>query len=82
MKTIQIAPNWKECTVEGGRITGTLDERTFHYDLPDGFCFDEANADRFKRDFCAAIALCSKQGQITDLLNRHFGVEGGKFWEE
>lgn len=82
METIQIAPHWEECTVEGGRITGTLGARIFHYDLPEGFCFSESTADRFKQDFCAAIALCSKQWQITNLLNSHFGIEGGRFWEE
>ena len=90
METIQIAPHWEECTVEGGRITGTLGERVFHYALPytsdkkarNAWALFDNDPETVKAAFCAAIALASKPWQITDALNRYFDVEGGKFYED
>lgn len=90
METIQIAPNAADCTIKNGIITGTLGERVFHYALPytsdkkarNAWALFEADPENVKAAFCAAIAMASKPWQITDALNSHFGIEGGRFWEE
>lgn len=78
MKTIQIAPYKKDCTVTKNTISGTMGDRTFVYQLaPDCLLvFDTENADYYISCFQEAIAICSKQHQIQDLLNRHFNNEG------
>ena len=80
MRTIQIAPYQKDCRMIGRRIIGTMNERTFVYELPS----DERpyTEESMIANFCEAIALCSKQWQVEELLNNHWGIEGGKFWEE
>lgn len=37
MKTIQIAPYRDDCRIEGQKIIGAMDGRTFVFELPDGF---------------------------------------------
>ena len=36
MKTIQIAPYESDCRIEGKRVIGTMDGRTFVFELPEG----------------------------------------------
>lgn len=82
METIQIAPYKKDCTISGSKITGTMDGRTFVYELPNGLQFNTEDGDGFIGMFQQAIALCSKQWQVTELLNSCIGVQGGRFYEQ
>ena len=84
MKTIQIAPYKEDCTVTEKRITGTMGGRKFIYEIPDNVAvtFDLDCRDWFIKCFCEAIAICSKQWQVNDLLNGHFGIDFGRFYEE
>ena len=82
MATIQIAPYKKDCTISGSKITGTMDGRTFVYELPKGLQFNTEDGGGFIGAFQQAIALCSKQPQIEELLNRYFGIQGGRFYEQ
>lgn len=82
MKTIQIAPYKEDCTITEKAITGTMDGRTFVYELAEGDTFDLDCADAFIKCFQTAIAICSKQRQIEELLNTHFGITGAKFYEK
>lgn len=84
MKTIQIAPNREDCRIEGKKVIGTMDGRTFIFELPENVRMPRAKAVRetMISNFCEAIALCSKRWQVEDLLNRHWQIEGGKFREE
>ena len=83
MKTIQIAPYREDCRIEGKKVIGTMDGRTFVFELPERVSMPRAKAvsETMISNFCEAIALCSKQWQIEDLLNRHWQIEGGKFYE-
>lgn len=83
MKTIQIAPYKKDCRIDGKKIIGTMGERTFVFELPKnvGMPVDDPTRDTMLHNFCEAIALCSKQWQVEDCLNRHWGIKGGKFYE-
>lgn len=79
MKAIQIAPYKEDCTINEKAITGTMDGRTFVYELTkDTFNLDCAEA--FIHCFQEAIAICSKQRQVEELLNTHFKTTG-KFYE-
>lgn len=84
MRTIQIAPNREDCRIEGKKVIGTMDGRTFVFELPKSVRMPRAKVvkDAMIRNFCEAIALCSKPWQVEDLLNRHWQIEGGKFREE
>ena len=82
MITIQIAPYKNDCTITGSKITGTMDGRTFVYELPNGLQFNTEDGDGFIKMFQQAIAICSKQPQIEELLNRCIGVQGGRFYEQ
>ena len=83
MKTIQIAPNKEDCKIIGHSVTGTMDGRVFVFELPERVRMpeDEATRATMVSNFCEAIALCSKPWQIEDVLNRHWGIKGGKFYE-
>lgn len=82
MKTIQIAPYHKDCTITDTRITGTMDGRTFVFELAPGDTFNREQDEEFISCFQQAIAICSKQSQIEWLLNTHLGVTGAKFYEQ
>jgi hypothetical protein len=77
---IQIAPYKEDCTITEKAITGTMDGRTFVYELTDD-TFNLDWADEFIKCFQTAIALCSKQWQVEELLNTHFKTTG-KFYEK
>lgn len=84
MRTIQIAPYRKDCRIEGKKVIGTMDGRTFVFELPEGVGMPRAKRTRetMIANFCAAIAMCSKPWQITQLLNDNWGISGGKFYEQ
>ena len=84
MKTIQIAPYHKDCRIDGKKVIGTMDGRTFVFELPEHVSMPESEETReiMIDNFCAAIGLCSKQWQVEDVLNNHWGIKGGKFYEE
>ena len=82
MKTIQIAPYDKDCKVIGHKITGTMNGRTFVYDIPSEYEVYSYQHEYLIKCFCAAIALASKPWQVTNALNEQFGIEGGKFYEK
>lgn len=81
MKTIQIAPRKEDCRIDGNKVTGTMDGRTFVYEIPDKYEIDEVVHDTLIKSFRQAIALCSKQWQVESLMNDYWGIEGGKFYE-
>ena len=74
MRTIQIAPNREDCRIEGKKVIGTMDGRTFIFELPD--YVNDPKSEEVKEtmisNFREAIALCSKPWQVEDLLNRHW----------
>ena len=82
MRTIQIAPHREDCRIEGNKVIGTMNGRTFVFELPERVSMPRAKAVRetMISNFREAIALCSKWWQIEDLLNRHWQIEGGKFY--
>lgn len=84
MKTIQIAPYKKDCKIEDNKVIGTMNGRTFVFELPKNVRMpkDEPTRQAMINNFCEAIALCSKRWQIEDCLNRHWQIIGGKFYEE
>ena len=84
MKTIQIAPYKEDCRIDGKKVIGTMDGRTFVFELPERVRMPEDEAVRATMisNFCEAIALCSKPWQIEDVLNRHWNIKGGKFYEQ
>ena len=82
MKTIQIAPYRKDCHIDGNKVIGTMDGRKFVFVVPVNYNIPEEVKETMISNFCEAIALCSKQWQVEDLLNRHWHIEGGKFYEE
>lgn len=84
MKTIQIAPYEKDCKIIGHTVTGTMDGRCFVFAVPDRYRMPEDEAVRrtMIHNFCEAIALCSKQWQVESLLNEHWHIKGGKFYEQ
>lgn len=81
MKTIQIAPYNKDCRVEDHKVIGTMDGRTFVFEIPSKYGIPKSIHKAMISDFCGAIALCSKQRQVEQLLNEHWHIEGGKFYE-
>lgn len=81
MKTIQIAPYKKDCRIDGNKVTGTMDGRTFVFEVPEKYNIPEDLKDTMISNFCEAIALCSKQWQVEEVLNRHWQIKGGKFYE-
>jgi len=82
MKTIQIAPRREDCTIDDTTIRGTMDGRTFVFQLAAGDTFNREQDEEFIKCFHQAIAICSKQWQIEELLNTHFGITGARFYEE
>lgn len=83
MRTIQIAPYKEDCRIEGKKVIGTTDGRTFVFELPERVGMPRAKDVRetMISNFCEAIALCSKQWQVERLLNDHWQIEGGRFYE-
>ena len=83
MRTIQIAPYREDCRIDGKRVIGTMSGRTFVFELPKNVRMpeDEPTRETMINNFCEAIALCSKQWQIERLLNDHWHIKGGKFYE-
>ena len=83
MRTIQIAPYKEFCSIHGHKIAGTMGGRTFVFELPENVEMPELDwqKEMMISNFCEAIALCSKQWQVEDLLNNHWQIEGGKFYE-
>lgn len=83
MRTIQIAPNEEDCRIEGRKVIGTMGGRTFVFEVPKGCTMPRRKLERecMIKNFRMAIALCSKQWQVEDLLNNHWQIEGGKFYE-
>lgn len=82
MKVIQIAPHAEDCKVEENRIIGKMGGRVFIYEIPSNYRIEKEQHEMLVSCFREAIALCSKQWQIEKLLNEHFNVEGGKFYEQ
>lgn len=83
MKTIQIAPYKEDCRIEGKKVIGTMSGRTFVFELPTNVGMPRAKAirDTMINNFREAIALSSKAWQVEYLLNNHWNIEGGKFYE-
>lgn len=81
MKTIQIAPYREDCRIEGHKILGTMDGRTFVFEMPETVIWAKDQEETMIRNFQEAIALCSKPWQIEYCLNSHWDIEGGKFYE-
>ena len=84
MRTIQIAPYESDCRIVGNEIIGTMGGRTFVFELPANVSMPELDWQKkmMIRNFCEAIALCSKPWQVERLLNDHWGdrrrqVQGG-----
>lgn len=82
MKTIQIAPYKKDCKVVGNKIIGTMSGRTFVFEIPREYEVYSYQHEHLINGFCGAIALSSKPWQVEQLLNEHFGISGGKFYEK
>lgn len=84
MRTIQIAPYREDCRIEGKKVIGTMGSRTFVFELPESVRMprDKKTREAMISNFCEAIALCSKQWQIEQLLNQHWQIKGGKFYEK
>ena len=82
MKTIQIAPYRKDCKISENKVIGTMGGRTFVFEIPTKYEIPAELADTMISNFCEAIALCSKPWQIQDLLNNHWNIEGGRFYEK
>lgn len=81
-KYIQIAPYREDCTITASAITGTMDGRTFVYELPKGRKFNLDKSDDLIECFQTAIAICSHHDQIEWLLNTHLGVKDARFYEK
>lgn len=83
MRTIQIAPYKEDCKIVGNKVVGTMDGRTFVFELPErvGMPKDEAIRQTMINNFCEAIALSSKPWQVEWILNEHWSIKGGKFYE-
>ena len=82
MKTVKIAPDREECRFEDNKVIGTMDGRTFVYEIPKEYTVPENLVETMIESFREAIALCSKQWQVEDCLNRHWSITGGKFYEK
>ena len=82
MKTIKIAPDREECRIEGNKVIGTMDGRTFVFEIPKNYTIPADLVETMISNFREAIALCSKPWQVEDCLNRHWNIDGGKFYEE
>ncbi len=82
MKTIQIAPYERDCRVVGNKIMGTMGKRTFVFEIPSEYEVYSYQHEWLIHNFCEAIALCSKPWQVEQLLNDHWGIKGGKFYEK
>lgn len=82
MKTIQIAPYEKDCKISGNSVIGKMGGRTFVFEIPAKYEIPADLAGTMISNFCEAIALCSKPWQVEDLLNRHWNIEGGRFYEK
>ena len=84
MKTIQIAPNRGDCRIEGRKVIGTMSGRTFVFELPASVRMPRAKDVRetMISNFCEAIALSSRPWQVERLLNDHWQIKGGKFYEK
>lgn len=72
MKTIKIAPDASEVTVEGNEV------RT---DFAGGIVYRAEGLCNYKPEyviecFQQAIAICGKRWIMQDLLNRHFHLDG------
>lgn len=83
MKKIQIAPYKKDCRIEGKKVIGVMDGQTFAFELPANVAMPRKKAVRemMISNFCEAIALSSKAWQVERLLNDHWNIKGGKFYE-
>lgn len=81
MKTIQIAPHREDCRIDGNKVLGTMDGRTFVFEIPQSVKWTKEQEETMIRNFQEAIAICSKPKQIEWCLNQHWGIEGGKFYE-
>lgn len=83
MKTIQIAPYREDCRIDGKKVIGTMGGRTFVFELPARVRMpeDEATRATMISNFREAIALSSKPWQAERLLNEHWQIKGGKFYE-
>lgn len=82
MRTIQIAPYREDCRIVGNKIIGKMGKRTFVFEIPSEYEVYSYQHEHLIANFCEAIALCSKPWQIEQLLNDHWGIKGGKFYEE
>ena len=82
MKVIQLAPHRNDCRVVDNKVIGTMDGRTFVYEIPAEYEIGEDIHDSLISTFCEAIALSSKPWQVEQLLNDHWGIKGGKFSEQ
>lgn len=84
MTTIQVAPYKEDCRIESKKVIGVMNGRTFVFELPINVAMPRKKAVRetMIANFCEAIALCSKFWQIEYLLNKHWNIEGGKFYEQ
>lgn len=82
MKVIQIAPHKEDCKVNGNKVIGTMDGRTFVYEIPAEYEIGEDVKDALIATFRQAIGLCSKPWQVTEILNNYWNISGGMFYEE
>lgn len=84
MRSIQIAPYREDCRIVGKKVTGTMGGRTFVFEVPERYAMPRTKVERATMidNFREAIALCSKPRQIERLLNDHWQIEGGRFYEK
>lgn len=81
MKTIQISPYRQDCRIEDNKVIGTMNGRKFVFEIPKSYEIPENLVETMINNFCEAIALSSKSWQVETLLNQHWNIEGGKFYE-
>lgn len=81
MRTIQIAPSASECRIEDHKVIGTMDGRTFIFEIPSRYSIPKNLHKVMISNFREAIALCSKPWQVEELLCLHWHITNGKFYE-
>ena len=82
MKTIKIAPDRNDCKIDGTKIIGTMDDRTFVYEFPKRHKMptDAKTQELMINDFRAVIAMGSKTWWVESVLNNHWKAKTGKFY--
>lgn len=78
---IQIAPHKEDCRIEGHKVIGTMNGKTMVFYIPMNYAMPKKPEEReaMISNFREAIALASRSYQVEAVLNRAWGIEGGKF---